>query len=91
MAIKRNDTFYDGRPLPDITDEQLRALREMPVPPYGPVRELADGTQAVPRPVSREGIWYPVMDDGTVDLERPLGGWNTPSAELLRRLKEYER
>lgn len=89
MPIRRNDSFYDGRPLPDITDEQLRELDEQPVPPDGPVRHLAPGVFAVPRPVSREGVWYPITAAGDVDLERPLGPWDAPSAELLERFREY--
>ena len=83
--IRRNDTDYDGNPLPDITDEQLAAEHYPGLP--GPIATLPDGTKITVLP---GGMQYPIVD-GDVDLTNPLGPLGTPSEQIRAAVRKENR
>ena len=83
--IRRNDTDYDGNPLPDLTDEQLAATSYPGWP--GPIAILPDGTKIAMLAPPSGGMQYPIVE-GDIDLTNPLGPPGTPTEQLMAAVRK---
>ena len=69
------DSDYSGRPLPDVTDDDVRNAAKGWGDPVGEIITLADGRWAT---FSR-GAWYEVSDSG-IDFDKPVDAAAVPES-----------